>query len=167
MSDCCRCRCGRDQEAWYRYLGHNSVWAAPSTWSSQGTMGGSPFPRGPTTRRCPPMPPMFGNLHPPGGSSPARTELYPLLATHVYKSGCATPSCRRAPWPTLDIVVGAAGRGVRHRRQLADGRNGSAVRPRLRQAAAASSTKPIDVCRRLWTESEVEHHGEFFDFEPW
>jgi alkanesulfonate monooxygenase SsuD/methylene tetrahydromethanopterin reductase-like flavin-dependent oxidoreductase (luciferase family) len=24
----------------------------------------------------------------------------------------------------------------------------------------------IQVCRRLWTESEIEHHGEFFDFEP-
>jgi probable F420-dependent oxidoreductase len=24
----------------------------------------------------------------------------------------------------------------------------------------------IDICRRLWTEDEVEHHGEFFDFAP-
>jgi alkanesulfonate monooxygenase SsuD/methylene tetrahydromethanopterin reductase-like flavin-dependent oxidoreductase (luciferase family) len=24
----------------------------------------------------------------------------------------------------------------------------------------------IDVCRRLWTEEVIEHHGEFFDFDP-
>jgi alkanesulfonate monooxygenase SsuD/methylene tetrahydromethanopterin reductase-like flavin-dependent oxidoreductase (luciferase family) len=24
----------------------------------------------------------------------------------------------------------------------------------------------IDVCRRLWTEETVEHHGEFWDFPP-
>jgi probable F420-dependent oxidoreductase len=24
----------------------------------------------------------------------------------------------------------------------------------------------IDVCRRLWTEDVIEHHGEFFDFQP-
>jgi alkanesulfonate monooxygenase SsuD/methylene tetrahydromethanopterin reductase-like flavin-dependent oxidoreductase (luciferase family) len=24
----------------------------------------------------------------------------------------------------------------------------------------------IEVCRRLWTEPIIEHHGEFFDFEP-
>jgi probable F420-dependent oxidoreductase len=24
----------------------------------------------------------------------------------------------------------------------------------------------IDVCRKLWTEEVIEHHGEFFDFEP-
>jgi alkanesulfonate monooxygenase SsuD/methylene tetrahydromethanopterin reductase-like flavin-dependent oxidoreductase (luciferase family) len=24
----------------------------------------------------------------------------------------------------------------------------------------------IDVCRRLWSEQTVEHHGEFFDFGP-
>ncbi len=24
----------------------------------------------------------------------------------------------------------------------------------------------IDICRRLWSEDVIEHHGEFFDFEP-
>ena len=24
----------------------------------------------------------------------------------------------------------------------------------------------LDVCRRLWSEEVVEHHGDFFDFQP-
>jgi alkanesulfonate monooxygenase SsuD/methylene tetrahydromethanopterin reductase-like flavin-dependent oxidoreductase (luciferase family) len=24
----------------------------------------------------------------------------------------------------------------------------------------------LEVCKRLWTEDVIEHHGEFFDFEP-
>ena len=96
----------------------------------------------------------------PRRTSPARTERV-RLGTHVYNIGL------RHPFTT------ARGRADARHRSRAGASSSASARPGSRRSgsrrsstsrpAAAGSTKAIEVCKRLWTEDEVSHHGEFFD----
>lgn len=118
--------------------------------------------------------PFHGQEHPP---IPPQTPLYDpfvylaMLAgctdrvrfgTHVYNVGLRHPFVTARAAATLDVV--SAGRvelgiGASWLKEEWDavGLDFSSRGRRVDEA--------VEVCRRLWTEEKVEHHGEFFDFD--
>jgi probable F420-dependent oxidoreductase len=85
------------------------------------------------------------------------------FATHVYNIGLRHPFVSARAVTTLDIVsggrvlfgIGASWlRGEWEAVGLDFDRRGRRV------------DEALEICRRLWTESVIEHHGEFFDFGP-
>ena len=119
--------------------------------------------------------PFAGEEHPP---VPPTTPVYDAFAylsflagrterirlgTHVYNLGLRHPFVAARAVATLDIVSGGravVGLGASWLRQEweAVGLDFSTRGRRMNEA--------LEVCNRLWTESEVEHHGEFFSFAP-
>jgi probable F420-dependent oxidoreductase len=85
------------------------------------------------------------------------------LGTHVYLLALRHPFVAARAFATLDQVSGGraevgVGAGWLLTEWEALGLDPSTRGRRLDEA--------IDVCKRLWTEPVVEHHGEFFDFPP-
>jgi len=92
----------------------------------------------------------------------AKTERV-RLGTFVYLLGLRHPFVSARAFATLDIVSGGraevgVGAGWLETEWEAVGLDFATRGTRLDEA--------IDVCRRLWTEPTVEHHGEHFDFPP-
>ncbi|MCX7620739.1 MAG: TIGR03619 family F420-dependent LLM class oxidoreductase [Acidimicrobiales bacterium] len=92
----------------------------------------------------------------------ARTEQI-RLGTFVYLLGIRHPFVGARAFATLDVLSGGraevgVGAGWLVTEWDAVGLDPSTRGRRLDEA--------IDVCKRLWTEDVVEHHGEFFDFAP-
>ena len=92
----------------------------------------------------------------------AKTERI-RLATFVYLLGLRHPFIAARGFATLDHVSGgraicAVGAGWLLTEWEAVG-----LDPRTR---GARLDEHIEVCRRLWTEEVVEHHGRFVDFAP-
>jgi probable F420-dependent oxidoreductase len=84
------------------------------------------------------------------------------LGTHVYNIGLRHPFASARGAATVDIVSGgrfAFGVGASW---LAE--EWAAVGLDFADRASRVD-EALDVCRRLWTEPEVEHHGRHFDFE--
>lgn len=85
------------------------------------------------------------------------------LGTFVYLLGLRHPFVSARAFATLDIVsrgraeVGI-GAGWLTTEWTAAGLDPHTRGRRLDEA--------VQVCRRLWTEEVIEHHGEFFDFAP-
>ncbi len=85
------------------------------------------------------------------------------LGTHVYNLGLRHPFVAARAITTLDIVSG--GRAV-------VGIGASWLRQEWEAVGLDFSTRgrrldeSLQVCTRLWTEPEIEHHGEFFSFAP-
>lgn len=84
-----------------------------------------------------------------------------LLGTNVYNIGLRHPFVTARAATTVDILSGgrlALGIGASWLRSEweAVGLDFDRRGPRVDEA--------IEVCRRLWSEDVVEHHGEFFDF---
>jgi probable F420-dependent oxidoreductase len=84
------------------------------------------------------------------------------LATHVYNLGLRHPFVAARAVQTLDIVSGGRaivgiGAGWLESEWVAAGFDFHSRGQRLDEA--------IGVCRRLWTEPVIEHHGRFFDFD--
>ena len=140
-------------------LGFESIWL-PEHLVLPVEMGGSPF----AGQEHPPVPPStpvfdaFAYLSFLAG----RTE-HVKLATHVYLLGLRHPFVSARAIATLDIVSGGrsivgVGAGWLATEWDAVGLDFASRGRRVDEA--------IDVCRRLWTEEVVEHHGEFFAFEP-
>jgi len=85
------------------------------------------------------------------------------LGVYVYLLGIRHPFVTARGFATLDVVSnGRAELGV-GAGWLENEWNAAGLDPRTR---GRRLDECIDVCRRLWTEPVVEHHGEFFDFEP-
>ena len=85
------------------------------------------------------------------------------LGTQVYNIGLRHPFVTARAVTTLDVVSGGRvelGLGAGWLRSEWDV-VGLDFHSRGRRVDEA-----IDVCRRLWSEEVVEHHGEFFDFAP-
>jgi len=85
------------------------------------------------------------------------------FGTYVYNIGLRHPFVTARAVATLDIVSDGRvelGIGASWLRQEWDA-VGLDFDSRGRRVDEA-----IAVCRRLWTEREIEHHGEFFDFAP-
>jgi len=140
-------------------LGYESLWL-PEHLVLPVEMTGSPFQ---------------GKGHPP---LPAETPVYePIgylsyvaalttrvrLGTYVYLLGIRHPFASARGWATLDIVSGGravAGVGAGW---LAAEWESVGLDPRSR---GGRLDEAIGICRRLWTEPEVEHHGSHFDFGP-
>jgi probable F420-dependent oxidoreductase len=85
------------------------------------------------------------------------------LGTHVYLMGLRHPFVAARAVQTLDVVSGGraevgVGAGWLESECRAAGIDFGARGRRLDETLA--------VCKRLWTDPEVEHHGEFFEFEP-
>ena len=83
------------------------------------------------------------------------------LGTWVYLLGIRHPFTGARGFATVDVVSGGrveAGVGAGWLRAEWDA---VGLDPRTR---GRRLDEAIDVCRRLWSEEVVEHHGEFFDF---
>jgi probable F420-dependent oxidoreductase len=139
-------------------LGFESVWL-PEHLVLPVEMSRSPYPG----QEHPPVPPStpvfdaFAYLSFLAG----RTSRV-LLGTHVYNIGLRHPFVAARVVQTLDVVSGGralfgVGASWLESEWVAAGLD---FRTRGRRVDEA-----IEVCKRLWTEEVVEHHGEFFDFD--
>jgi probable F420-dependent oxidoreductase len=139
-------------------LGFESVWF-PEHLVLPVDMSGSPFPGA----EHPPVPPstpvydVFAYL----GFLAGRTA-HVLLGTHVYNLALRHPFVSARAVQTVDVVSGGRlvlgiGAGWLESEWVAAGLDFATRGARLDEALA--------VCRRLWTEERVEHHGGFFDFD--
>jgi probable F420-dependent oxidoreductase len=85
------------------------------------------------------------------------------LGTHVYNIGLRHPFTTARAATTVDFLSGG---------RLSLGIGASWLRSEWDAVGLDFDTRgarvdeAIEVCRRLWTESVVEHHGKFFDFGP-
>lgn len=91
-----------------------------------------------------------------------RTEKV-LLGTHVYNLALRHPFVSARAFQTLDVVSGGraiagVGAGWLEQEWAAVGLDFATRGPRLDEA--------ISVCRALWRDDVIEHHGRFFDFPP-
>ncbi len=140
-------------------LGFESIWF-PEHLVFPIDMSGSPFP---------------GEDHPP---VPPETPLYDAFAllsyfaaltskirlgTNIYLLGLRHPFIAARAVQTLDIVsqgraeVGIGAGWLRREWEVA----GLDPKTRGRRLDEA-----VEVCKKLWSEDTIEHHGEFFDFAP-
>lgn len=140
-------------------LGFESVWMADHLVFTE-DMSGSPHPG----QDLPPVPPTtpvydaFAWL----SAIAARTERV-RLGTNVYLLGLRHPFVAARAVTTLDVVSGGRallgiGAGWLRQEWTAAG-----LDPRTRGRRLDES---LAVCKRLWSEERIEHHGEFYDFEP-
>ncbi len=119
--------------------------------------------------------PHAGDSHPPiPSNTPAFDALMALaaiaattknvrLGTNVYNIGLRHPFVTARAITTLDVISGGRvefGIGASWLEEEWDA-TGLDFHTRGRRV-----DETIDICRRLWSEEVVEHHGEFFDFAP-
>jgi probable F420-dependent oxidoreductase len=140
-------------------LGFESVWMAEHLVFPV-EMAGSPHPG----EDHPPVPPStpvydaFGYLcHLAAKTAKLR------LGTNIYLLGLRHPFAAARAVQTLDLLSGGraevgVGAGWLRSEWVAAGLDPRTRGRRLDEALA--------VCKRLWSEEVVEHHGEFFDFGP-
>jgi probable F420-dependent oxidoreductase len=140
-------------------LGYESVWL-PEHLVFPLEMTRSPYPG----EEHPPVPPstpvfdVFAYL-----SYLAALTDHVRLATHVYNLALRHPFVAARAVQTLDVVSGGRalvgiGAGWLQSEWEAAGLDFSTRGRRLDEAT--------EVCRKLWADEVVEHHGEFFDFPP-
>ena len=140
-------------------LGFESLWL-PEHLVFPLDLAGSPYP---------------GQEHPPVPPSTPLFDVFAYLAylagrtsriglgTNVYLLGLRHPFVAARAVQTLDVVSG--GRAL-------VGIGAGWLRSEWRAAGLDPATRgrrldeAIGVCRRLWTEEVIEHHGAFYDFEP-
>jgi probable F420-dependent oxidoreductase len=140
-------------------LGFESVWL-PEHLVFPVAMSRSPF-AGEEHPPVPPSTPVFDAFAYLSFLAGRTTTL--RLATHVYNLGLRHPFVAARAVQTLDIVSG--GRAI-----AGVGASWLESEWQAAQLDFASRGRRMDealeVCRRLWSEEVVEHHGEFFDFGP-
>ena len=140
-------------------LGFESVWL-PEHLVFPVEMARSPFP-GQEHPPVPPSTPVFDAFSYLAFLAARTTTI--RLGTHVYNLGLRHPFVAARGAQTVDIVSGGRfdfgiGAGWLESEWRAAGLEFSSRGARLDEA--------LRVCRRLWTEEVVEHHGRFFDFGP-
>jgi probable F420-dependent oxidoreductase len=139
-------------------LGYESVWL-PEHLIFTTAMSRSPYP-GEEHPPVPPTTPVFDAFTYLGYLA-GRTERV-RLGTHVYNLGLRHPFVAARGVQTLDIVSGG---------RLEFGIGASWLEQEWVAAELDFHTRgrrvdeALAVCKRLWTENEVDHHGEFFDFD--
>jgi probable F420-dependent oxidoreductase len=139
-------------------LGFESVWM-PEHLVLPATMKGSPIP-GDDHPPVPPTTPVFdafGYLAYLAARCPSLR-----LGTHVYNIGLRHPFVAARAVQTLDVLSGGRVEFGIGASWLAEEWEaiGLDFRTRGRRVDEA-----LDVCKRLWSEPEIEHHGEFFSFD--
>jgi len=140
-------------------LGFDSVWI-PEHLVLPVDLGGSPH----DGEDHPPIPPDIPVYDPLVYLAflAARTERI-RFGTQVYNIGLRHPFSTARAATTLDIVSGG---------RLDFGIGASWLRGEWDavgldfDSRGARVDESIEVCRRLWSEDTVEHHGRFFDFDP-
>jgi len=140
-------------------LGFESVWM-PEHLVIPMAMEGSPY-AGQEHPPVPPEVPVFDALtylaFLAGRTSSIR------FSTHVYNIGLRHPFIAARAVTTLDVVSG--GRAM-------FGIGASWMEAEWQAVGLDFSTRgrrvdeALGICRRLWTDKVIEHHGEFFDFGP-
>jgi probable F420-dependent oxidoreductase len=140
-------------------LGYESVWM-PEHLVLPVVMEGSPF----HGAGHPPVPPEIPVFDPFTylGFLAGRTDRV-RFGTHIYNIGLRHPFVVARAVTTLDVVSGGrvefgVGASWLEEEWHAVGLDFASRGRRVDES--------IEVCRRLWTEEIVEHHGEFFDFDP-
>ena len=84
------------------------------------------------------------------------------LGTFVYLLGIRHPFISARAFATLDVVSGGRAEVGVGAGWLLTEWEAVGLDPRTR---GRRLDEAVEVCRRLWTEELVEHHGEFFDFD--
>ena len=140
-------------------LGFESVWI-PEHLVLPVAMAGSPHP-GQSHPPVPPTTPVFDAWAYLGYLAGLTTRV--RLGTFVYNLGLRHPFVAARAVQTVDVVSGGRvevgiGAGWLAEEWRAAGLDFATRGARLEEA--------LDVCRRLWSEPVVEHHGRFFDFGP-
>lgn len=140
-------------------LGFESVWV-PEHLVIPVQMGGSPY-AGQDHPPIPPEVPVFDTFTYMGYLA-GRTEQI-RFCTHVYNIGLRHPFVSARAVATLDVISGGRAMfGVGASWLEAEWEAvGLDFHTRGRRVDEA-----LDVCRRLWSDKVIEHHGEFFDFNP-
>ena len=140
-------------------LGFESVWV-PEHLVIPVQMGGSPY-AGQDHPPIPPEVPVFDAFTYMGYLA-GRTEQI-RFCTHVYNIGLRHPFVSARAVATLDVISGGRAMfGVGASWLEAEWEAvGLDFHTRGRRVDEA-----LDVCRRLWSDKVIEHHGEFFDFNP-
>ena len=140
-------------------LGFESLWF-PEHLVFPIEMAGSPMPG----EEHPPIPPetplydAFGMLcYLAGRTSQIR------LGTNVYLLGLRHPFVAARAIATLDHVSGGRAEVGVGAGWLRSEWTVTGLDPRTR---GRRLDEAIGVCRSLWTEEVIEHHGEFYDFDP-
>jgi probable F420-dependent oxidoreductase len=138
-------------------LGFDSVWL-PEHLVLPATMAGSPY----AGEEHPPVPPTTPIFDAPAYLSYLAGRTTQIrFGTYVYLLAIRHPFIAARAFATLDMVSGGraevgVGAGWLESEWNAVGLDFATRGRRLDEA--------ITVCRRLWSEEQVEHHGEFFDF---
>jgi probable F420-dependent oxidoreductase len=139
-------------------LGYESVWL-PEHLVFTRTMTNSPHP-GDDVPPVPPTAPIYDAFAYLGYLA-ARTERV-RLGTHVYNIGLRHPFTAARGVQTVDLLSGGRfefGVGASWLEQEWDAAQlDFATRGRRVDEA-------VEVCKRLWTEETITHHGEFFEFD--
>jgi probable F420-dependent oxidoreductase len=140
-------------------LGYESVWL-PEHLVLPTRMSRSPHP-GEEHPPVPPTTPVF-DVFTYLGFLAGRTQ-HIRLGTHVYNLGLRHPFTSARSVQTLDVLS---------RGRVEFGIGASWLEEEWRAVGLDFASRgrrvdeAIDVCKRLWTESEVAHEGEFFRFDP-
>ncbi len=85
------------------------------------------------------------------------------LGTFVYLLGLRHPFVGARAFATLDVVSGGRAEVGIGAGWLVTEWEAAGLDPRTR---GRRLDEAVEVCRRLWTEEVIEHHGEFYDFGP-
>jgi len=140
-------------------LGFESLWF-PEHLVFPMDMSGSPFP-GDDHPPVPPETPLYDAfamlVH-----LAARTERI-RLGTNVYLLGLRHPFIAARSIQTLDILSGGRAEVGIGAGWLRSEWSAAGLDPRTR---GRRLDEAVEVCKRLWTEEVIEHHGEFYSFEP-
>lgn len=140
------------------HLGYESVWL-PEHLIFTSRMSRSPHP-GETHPPVPPDTPIFDAFAYLGFLA-GKTERL-RLGTHVYNLGLRHPFVAARAVQTLDIVSGG-------RLEFGIGASWLEEEWVVAELDFASRGRRVDealeVCKRLWTDADVSHHGEFFNFD--
>ena len=140
-------------------LGFESVWL-PEHLVIPVQMGGSPY-AGQDHPPIPPQVPVFDAFTYLGFLAGRTSDV--RFCTHVYNLGLRHPFISARAVATLDVISG--GRAM-------FGIGASWLQAEWEAVGLDFHTRgrrvdeALDVCRRLWSEEVIEHHGEFFDFNP-
>jgi probable F420-dependent oxidoreductase len=140
-------------------LGFESVWL-PEHLVIPMQMEGSPY-AGQDHPPIPPEVPVFDAFTYLGFLAGRTSQI--RFSTHVYNIGLRHPFVSARAVATLDVLSGGRamfGIGASWLEAEWDA-VGLDFHTRGRRVDEA-----LDVCRRLWSEQVIEHHGEFFDFGP-
>ena len=140
-------------------LGFESVWL-PEHLVFPTEMAGSPF-AGAEHPPVPPTTPVFDAFTYLGFLAGKTSRI--RLGTHVYLLGLRHPFVAARAVQTLDIVSGGRAEVGVGAGWLETEFNAAGIEFRSR---GRRLDEALLVCKRLWSEEVVEHHGEFFSFGP-